>query len=170
MTSQIRKPLKWWDYHPYEYLRDVCSQHVAQNPIQIGGPGHNVEIDEPLVAKCKYNVGHMVPEQWVFGGKDVTTGNGFLVMIPDRTQNTLLPIIETYILPGTTITSDGWRSYQAIPAIPIIPPYVHHTVNHTQNFVDPNTGATTNHVERWWKEAKQKFKRMNGIPRESLQS
>lgn len=81
-----------------------------------------------------------------------------------------LGIIEDTILPGSVIHSDGWRAYQGIPAIPVIPPYTHHVVNHQVNFVDPLTGATTNHIERWWKECKQKLKRMNGVPRESLPS
>ena len=33
----------------------------------IGGPGHTVEIDECLLVRRKYNVGHQVSEQWVFG-------------------------------------------------------------------------------------------------------
>ena len=41
---------------------------------------------------------------------------------------------------------------------------------HSINFVDPHTGATTNHVERMWKEAKQRNKRENGTHRHMLGS
>ena len=34
--------------------------------------------------------------------------------------------------------------------------YEHKTVNNKVHFVDPTTKATTNHIERMWKEAKQK--------------
>ena len=40
-----------------------------RHPVLIGGPGHTVEIDESLLVRRKYNVGHQVGEQWVFGGR-----------------------------------------------------------------------------------------------------
>ena len=91
-------------------------------------------------------------------------------MVEDRSANSLLPLIEQYIAPGTEIHSDMWRVYNGISAIPVIPPFTHRTVNHYENFVDPTTGATTNHVERMWKEVKQKFKKLNGTTASLLPS
>ena len=46
---------------------------------------------------------------------------------------------------GTTIHADRGRVYQnAISDSAILP-----------NFVDPQTGVCTNHIERWWLEVKQ---------------
>ena len=50
------------------------------------------------------------------------------------------------------------------------PPYTHKTVNHSQNFVDPVSGACINHVECMWKNAKQQFKRMSGTSENLLPS
>ncbi|KAJ4426953.1 hypothetical protein ANN_26752 [Periplaneta americana] len=86
---------------------------------------------------------------------------GFLEFVPDRTRNTLLPIIERSVLPGTEIHSDEWAAYRAIPAIPVIPPYRHLTMNHSENFVSPLTGVHNN-VECFWKNVKQKLKKMSG--------
>jgi hypothetical protein len=103
-----------------------------------------------------------VRERWIFGGICVETKLGFLVFVEDRSASTLLPLIKRYILPGTKIISDRWAAYNGIPDIDINPPYIHETVNHTENFVDPITGATTNHIERMWCEAKRRLKMMNG--------
>ncbi|KAL3095349.1 hypothetical protein niasHS_007448 [Heterodera schachtii] len=54
-----------------------------------------------------------------------------------------------------------------IPTIPM-PPYRHVWVNHTENFIDPATGACTNMVEGFWKNAKQKNKAMSGTSAELL--
>lgn len=44
------------------------------------------------------------------------------------------------------------------------------TVNHSKNFVDPNTGANTQRIERLWRELKKINRRYEGIPRDSVQS
>ena len=106
--------------------------------------------------------------KWIFGGIDIQTRRGFLQVVPNRNQTTLLSEIERRIHPGTEIHSDCWAAYNGISAIPVIPPYIHRTVNHQHNFVNRNDGTTTNHVERMWKEAKQKFKRMNGTRRDMI--
>lgn len=154
----------------FNMLREICSTHLIHHRQQIGGPGHIVEVDESLVSKRKYNRGHAVPQRWVFGGVDPATNIGFLQIVPDRSANTLLALIEQYIAPGTTIHSDEWAAYNGVAAIPVIPPFTHNTVNHQVHFVDPITGATTNHVECYWKNMKKKLKQMSGTTANLLPS
>ena len=68
------------------------------------------------------------------------------------------------------IHSDQWGGYMhgAIAAIPVIPPHIHQSVNHTRNFVGPLTGAHTNRVENFWKNVKMKLKSMSGTDRELI--
>ena len=137
------------------FCRDVCVEYIITHPIHIGGPGHVVEIDECQLVRRKYNVGHLVQEQWVFGGIDPATNEGFLIPVPDRTRPTLEALIIEYIRPGTTIHSDQWAAYGNLanlvnPATGLNMGYTHLTVNHRHNFVDPITGATTNHIESMW--------------------
>ena len=56
-----------------------------------------------------------------------------MVEVADRSANTFLPIIQTYIRPGTTVFSDEWRAYSQITSLGLS----HSTVNHSINFVDP---------------------------------
>ena len=149
-------------------IRDVFAQYFIANPQTVGGFGHTVEIEECLLVRRKYNVGHQVEQQWVFGGVDLDTNNVFMVPVANRTADTLLPIIQQFILPSTCIVSDLWCAYGGLMNLP--QGYLHLTVNHSVNFVDPNTGATTNHVESTWQKAKQKHKQRFGTNRHLLET
>lgn len=79
----------------FSFFRDVCSHWLQTHPFQLGGQGVIVEIDESLVAKRKYNIGHVVEQQWIFGAIEVRPDGerlGFLRMVENRTQDTLLGI------------------------------------------------------------------------------
>ena len=69
-----------------------------------------------------------------------------MVPVDRRDAATLLPIIQQFILPGTTIVSDLWGAYNTVGNLG----YAHLTVNHSVNFVDPLTFAHTNAVENFW--------------------
>ena len=81
----------------------------------------------------KHNVGHPVRTQWVFGGLDTETQDGFLVALDRRDADTLLPILQEYVLPQTTVVSDLWGAYRTINNLG----NQHLTVNHRLHFVDP---------------------------------
>ena len=49
------------------------------------------------MAKRKYNRGRQVDQRWVFGMYDVHRGIGILEFVDDRTQKTLLPIIQAIL-------------------------------------------------------------------------
>eukprot|EP00731_Ephydatia_muelleri_P019402 Em0012g227a len=44
------------------FCRDICLEYFIRNPVVIGGPGQTVEIDECLLVRRKYNVGHQATE------------------------------------------------------------------------------------------------------------
>ena len=79
---------------------------MIANPIIIGGPNTTVEIDESMFSRRKNQVGRVLTQQWVFGRLCRETGDCFLIPVSNRSKETLVPIIPTNILPGTTIVSD----------------------------------------------------------------
>ena len=89
---------------------------------------------------------------WVFGGTERITGSSFLVEVDKRDAQTLMPIIEQYIRPGSIIYSDEWKAYAGISKVNN---YEHRTVNHSKFFVNPLTGAHTQQIESLWSQMKR---------------
>ena len=132
----------------YHYCHEVCAERIMQHHKgPIGGRGTTVEIDESKFGKMKYHRGRYVEGKWVFGGICRETKACFLVPVERRDKDTLIPIICAQILPGTCVMSDMWKAYDCLQD----EGYNHLTVNHSLNFVDPDTGAHTQRIENtWW--------------------
>ena len=89
-----------------------------------------------------YHRGRYVEGKWIFGGICRETKACFLVPVERRDKDTLIPIIRAQILPGTCVMSDMWKAYDCLQD----EGYNHLTVNHSLNFVDPDTGAHTQRI------------------------
>ncbi|KAF8356938.1 hypothetical protein PRIPAC_91933 [Pristionchus pacificus] len=90
----------------------------------------------------------------------------FCCIVEKRDKETLLPLIEENIAPGSRIISDGWKSYFDIGQLPS--GYHHDVVNHTKYFKDPVSGAHTNTIEGLWALLKQPLKAAHGRHRTTL--
>ena len=93
---------------------------------------------------------------------------GYMETVPDRTAATLLPIIQGHLEPGTNVHSDEWRAYRRVQQIPAVAS--HSTVNHSVNFMDPQTGTHTQNIESYWARVKYKFKQMKGVDGDQMES
>lgn len=137
------------------YLRDICAMWSIDHPIQLGGNGAIVEIDESKFMHRKYHRGRWTEGHWVLGLIERGTLNTVLVPVEDRSAATLLPIIARHVQPNTRIITDGWRVYQQLAN--------HQWVNHRFNFVDPNNPEVhTNTIEGTWAQVKTKYRAMRG--------
>ncbi|XP_067652209.1 uncharacterized protein [Haliotis asinina] len=132
------------------FCREVCMSVIESDSEQIGGPGTTVEIDESKFGKRKYHRGKRVDGVWVLGGIERESRQVFLTSLPDRSADTLIPIIEKYVAKGTTIITDCWKAYSKLGQLG----YTHLTVNHSEHFKDPETGAHTNTIESTWRAVK----------------
>ena len=143
----------------YNISREVCISILEKfsQQIHVGGPGKVVEIDESKFGKRKYHEGRRVDGVWVFGRIERETKNCFFKCFHDRTANTLISIIKEHILPGTTIYSDCWKAYNSLNS----ECFSHLTVNHSVNFVDPETGTHTNTIESTWRALKKSLPQNN---------
>ena len=146
--------------HALSELRTICSNKVLNAGIKLGGLGKTVEIDESKFgAKRKYKRGRVSEGPWVFGVVERGSQKVLLFRVPDRTRETLVHrLITTHIRPGTVIHSDQFTPYIPLNQLG----YIHLSVNHSKNFVDPDSGAHTNTIEGVWALVKKKLKSMPG--------
>ena len=78
--------------------------------------------------------------------------------VPNRRTDTLFPLIQEWILPGTRVISDSWASYAAIKQRSQ-GTLTHAVVNHKLTFVHPEDPSIhTNHIENMWMCTKSKIK------------
>ena len=129
------------------FMRDICVEEIIQDAEPLGGLGIIVEIGESKFGKRKYNRGRLVVGHWVFGKVERDTGRMVMLCVPDRSAATLIPLIQHYVLPGSIVYSDEWAAYNILAHTP---QYTHHTVNHSENFVNPTTGVHTQGIEGSW--------------------
>lgn len=140
----------------------AVSESLELEDDMLGGEDVVVEIDECVTAKRKYNRGHMVQACWVLGGVERTKERRvFMVRVPNRSANTLIPILSAHIRPGSIVHSDLWKAYCCLTDDTGLE---HRTVNHSCNFKDPVTGVHTNTIEATWSAFKRTIKTRSRTP------
>lgn len=146
--------VKW-----FNSFRHICAMFLMDHPVQIGGPGVEVEVDESKFMHRKYHRGQFREGTWVLGMVERRSNNCVMIPVPDRSAATLLPLIHAHVLPGTRIITDGWRAYNQLQN--------HAAVNHKLHFVDPHDPTVhTNTVEGCWGNCKSKYRSMLGTSRD----
>ena len=124
-----------------QFLREVYSSELLQISTQLGGQGIILQIDESLFwHKAKYHRGRgLTSEHWVFGLADTSTHPVYMQLVEDRKADAL-PIFEGVVRRGSIIHSDQWGAYRQLQNHT---DYIYQAVNHSENFVDPETGVHT---------------------------
>ena len=80
------------------------------------------------------------------------------IRVQNRTQETVKVVLNKYVEIGSHISTDSFKSYNDYS----MSGCMHQSVNHSENFVDPDTGAHTQGIERAWLNAKGWYKRSRG--------
>ncbi|KII73733.1 hypothetical protein RF11_09636 [Thelohanellus kitauei] len=104
------------------FIKEICLWKLSSLEERIGGPGIFVEIDECNLFKRKNHVFGAVKRNDIF--------REIMVIVVDRKRDTLLPIIQNHIEPGSIIKSNKWASYNGLEAAG----YTHLTVCQRRNF------------------------------------
>jgi len=85
-------------------------------------------------------------------------GKVFVNVVKNCSRDQLIPIIEGKVLEGSTIYSDGWKSYDGL----ILNGYDHYRVYHSKDeFVRGK--AHVNGIESFWSFTKRRLAKFNGL-------
>ena len=148
----------------YSDCRNVCNSWIwnPENTPKLGGYGKIIEMDESYFPGApKFNRGRRLgttwedDEKWTFGMTERGNLDCILIQVPSsRTRKSLIPIINKHCLQGSLFCSDGWRAYHKLADHLDLEDVLHFPVNHSENYVDPNTGAHTQSIEGLWSHVK----------------
>lgn len=80
------------------------------------------------------------------------TDGGFvrLLVVPDVTKDSIVPLVLEHIEPGSTLVTDDWRSYRKLNK-----DYHHEVVKHGNGQYMNEFGYTTNRLEGFWTTVKR---------------
>jgi hypothetical protein len=173
-STPSSQTIAYW-YSRFRELMVKALDFKYQSEGPMGGEGHVIEIDESLIGKQKHHVGRVPPGTWVFGMYHRDTKELRMIRCQGNKRDaaTLIPLITGNIKKGSKIMSDRWGVYydnhNKISKLATLLlededlEYEHETVNHSENFVDPATGANTQTIECYWRHLKTQM-RKGGIP------
>jgi len=85
-------------------------------------------------------------------------GKVFTTIVKKCSKKELMPIIKGKVLEGSTVNSDGWKSYDGL----ILDGYKHHRVHHSKNEFARGK-SHINGIENFWGIAKVRLSKFRGI-------
>lgn len=136
-------------------LESIVSKHFTETLPKFRG---TVEIDESCFKGKSTKPSKSAPEKWVFGMYERERKLVYMEVVPTRSANFLIPIIQRVCEPGTTIISDQWAAYNKLEEFG----FPHYTVDHSRFFVNPhNREIHTQDIEISWGWAKYEVRRQN---------
>lgn len=128
-------------------------EHMSQ---PIGGPGKIIELNEVAISKKKQEKGRT---KWIFSGMQRGDKTKFFVIPLTKWEpDTLVSIIEKYVLPGTEVVSEGWNGMAYLTEDDL----KHLREDLSLNFVDRQS---SNHSQNFcWRNLKKQIPGSGRIP------
>lgn len=97
-----------------QFIREIISEYLISKSEKIGGTGKVVELVEAKFGKRKSGK-VKIEEVYFFGGLEQGSGKVFLVASEDNSPDMVTSAIEDFVLPGTKIRVDLWKSKESFP-------------------------------------------------------
>ena len=156
----------------YSFFRDVCRTYFDRNPIEIGGAGTTVQIEEAcLLKKVKLKQGKEPQQEvYVVGIVDAEASSsiGYMEVVEHNDRVSALRIIENVVRPESTVLSHRSSAYRKL--IDSNPSYFHAIKNRSLYFIDSQSDIHMQNIEAYLEKTKTKIIEMRGCKRNLLAS
>jgi len=143
----------------YLALRQITAEEMEK-----AAPLHGeVEVDESYFGgKRKGKRGRGAAGKVPVFGLLKRGGRVYTLPIPNAKAKTLMPILESRVVPDSIVYTDSFASYDVID----VSTFHHRRINHGKAFVEGKGNERhTDGIENFWNLAKRHMRSYNGIPR-----
>ncbi len=143
----------------FHKLREVIfSALAAKDPEVFSG---EIEVDESYFGgHRKGKRGHGAAGKVAVFGLLKRNGKVHVVIIPNASSQTLIPIIRQKIKPDSIVYTDCFRSYDVLD----VSEFHHLRINHSKLFAEQSNHI--NGIENFWNQAKRHLRAYNGISKQ----
>ncbi len=140
----------------FHKLREVIfAQLAAETPEVFSG---EIEVDESYFGgRRKGKRGRGAAGKVAVFGLLKRKGRVHVVIIPNASTQTLIPIIRQKVRPDSVVYTDCFRSYDVLD----VSKFHHHRINHSKLFAEQSNHI--NGIENFWNQAKRHLRAYNGI-------
>ena len=90
-------------------------------------------------------------------------GKVYTKIVLNCTREELMPVIKGRVIPGATVYTDGWRSYDGL----IFSGYRHKRIYHDKNQFAKKRNHV-NGIESFWSYTKRRLRKFNGVPKDKF--
>lgn len=137
-----------------ERIFELSEQHRSD---KVGG---DIEVDESYFGARRVRGKRGRGAQCKIPAFGLLKRNGkvYVEVIKHASRAQLMPIIKGKVLEGSTIYSDGWKSYDGL----ILNGYKHYRIYHSHNEFARGKNHV-NGIESFWSYAKRRLQKFNGI-------
>ncbi len=143
----------------YHRLREIISTELVQQVDEVFSG--EIEVDESYFGgHRKGKRGRGAAGKMPVFGLLKRGGKVYTKIIPDAKSDTLIPIIQSKVIPDSIVYTDCWRGYNVLD----VSEFKHYRINHSKLFADKHNHI--NGIENFWNQAKRHLRKFNGVPRD----
>lgn len=151
--------------HTIERYYTIFRRYIFEESLQEEKLSGEIEVDESYfgASRVRGKRGRGALGKIPVVGLLKRNGKVYTKIVLNCTREELMPIIKGRVLPGATVYTDGWRSYDGL----IFSGYRHKRIYHDKNQFAKKRNRV-NGIESFWSYTKRRLRKFNGVPKDKF--